>query len=223
MNLRARFLWMHVLVSLLIIGCGLVGSRVLNRVDQNLRVMYAEYTLAVTDLSYINGELVRYRTSVIRAVQTDTQGEFRRIVDSLAQKRSRIDTALERFIRVSNRASSEQNIDNRELEEVKAVQAKLEEYMASSERTIQIMEKVWQSGSEGRAVEWRDEAERNMAIESGMKFVSVTNELERLIEVVAEIAGRVRRDADNSLRVTITLFIGVSFVLAVGIWCLPRH
>ena len=64
--------WTSIAISLLIISSGLLGSRALTRVDQDLRVIHAEYTLAATDLGHVNGELIRYRTSVIRACGCET-------------------------------------------------------------------------------------------------------------------------------------------------------
>ena len=45
-----RIHWASGLISLLIIASGWLASQTLVRVDQDLRVIYAEYTLAATDL-----------------------------------------------------------------------------------------------------------------------------------------------------------------------------
>ena len=82
-----RIHWISLSISLLIVASGWVGSQTLIRVDQDLSVIYTEYTLAATDLGHLNGELIRYRTSVIRAIEADTKEEFHRILASLPQKR----------------------------------------------------------------------------------------------------------------------------------------
>src|SRR5689334_20015455 len=69
----ATMRWTSILMSLLLVGFGWLGAETLVRVDQDLRVIYAEYTLAATDLGHLNGELIRYRTSVIRAIETDAK------------------------------------------------------------------------------------------------------------------------------------------------------
>ena len=48
-----------IVISLLILSAGLWGGYSLSRVDQELRVIYAEYTLATTDLGHINAKLIR--------------------------------------------------------------------------------------------------------------------------------------------------------------------
>jgi hypothetical protein len=214
--------WISLTVSVLILVSGLFGSRALTRVDQDLRVMYAEYTLAATDLGHVNGELIRYRTSIIRAIEADTKADFERIAVTLPQKRARIDRAIERFVRASNSASTSGSMDARELMELKAVQEKLEAYINSSYRTIQLMEQRWKVSSRAEAQRLRHEAELHAAKDAGSKFVSVTLELDRLLEVVAEIAGEVRKEADSTLRVATVVVIGVSVMLAGLILCVPR-
>ncbi|MBI3603637.1 MAG: hypothetical protein HY205_04230, partial [Nitrospirae bacterium] len=44
--LHLRPTWSQVLVSLLIAGLGWLGANALSQVDQDLRIMYTEYTLA---------------------------------------------------------------------------------------------------------------------------------------------------------------------------------
>ena len=213
--------WTSIVLSLLIAASGLLGSRTLTRVDQDLRVMYAEYTMAATDLGHVNGELIRYRTSVIRAVEADTKEDFQRIAVSLPQKRERIDRAIARFVKASNGTLSGKGMDARELMELKAVQDKLEKYVASSQYTIQLMEKRWQTSSRAEAQRLRDEAELNAAKDAGAKFIDVALELNRLLEVVAEIAGEVRKEADRTLRVATIMLISVSLALAVLVLIVP--
>jgi len=131
-----RIRWVSVLISLLIVAGGWLGSQMLVRVDQDLRVIYAEYTLAATDLGHVNGELIRYRTSVIRAIESDAKEEFQRIVDSLPQKRARLNESIERFIEATNAASFGNRMDARQLAELKAVQEGVEAYMASSRHAL---------------------------------------------------------------------------------------
>jgi hypothetical protein len=199
---------------MLIVASGLVCARVLTQVDQDLRAIYAEYTLAATDLGHVNGELIRYRTSVIRAIQADTQQDYERIADSLPQKRLRIDQAVERFVNASNDASLGRSMDARELTELKALQEKLEAFIVSSQHTIQLLEKRWRTSSRVEAQQLKVDAERNIAKDAGDKFIGVTLELDRLVEVVAAIAGEVKKEADSKLRVVTNVLLGASLALA---------
>ena len=213
--------WTSIAISLLIITSGLQGSRALTRVDQDLRVIHAEYTLAATDLGHVNGELIRYRTSVIRTIEADSEEAFRRIADSLPHKRARIDKAIGRFVKATNDVSIGKRMDSRELAELKAVQDKLDSYITSSHRTIQLMEQRWTTQSASEAQRLTDEAIDNAANDAGVKFIGVTSELDRLLEVVAQIAGEVKKDADARLRLETMIIVGVSVGLAMLVLVLP--
>jgi hypothetical protein len=210
-----RIRWASVLISLLIVAGGWLGSQMLIRVDQELRVIYAEYTLAATDLGHVNGELIRYRTSVIRASETDSKEEFRRIVASLPQKRARLNESIERFIEATNEASFGNRLDARQLTELRAVQEGIEAYMASSRHALQLMEQRWIVTPDSEARRLQNEAKQYLAEDAGTKYMSVTMELDRLLEVVGDIAGDVKKEADFTLRIMTIALIALSTTLCV--------
>jgi soluble cytochrome b562 len=196
--------WTSILISFLIITSGALGSQTLIRVDQDLRVIYAEYTLAATDLGHVNGELIRYRTSVLRAIEA-----------SLQHKQERLDRAMKRFIDATNEASSGKRMDARELAEVKAVRERMDAYIASSDQAIKMMKQRWSVDANAEAQRLQNTAKHYWANDSTIKFNSVTVELDRLLEVVAEIAGEVKKEADASLRIATVALIAVSLTLAL--------
>ena len=205
--------WRSVLISLLIVAGGWLGSQMLIDVDQHLRVIYAEYTLAATDLGHVNGELIRYRNSVIRAMESDAKEEFQRILDSLPQKRVRLNKSIERFVEATNDASFGKGMDVRELAELKAVQERIEAYMAASRHALKLMEQHWNVVPHSEARRLQNEAKRYLAEDAGTKYISVTIELDRLLEVVGAIAGDVKKEADFMLRIMTIAMIAVSTVL----------
>lgn len=215
--------WASLSISLLIVASGWVGSETLIRVDQDLRVIYAEYTLAATDLGHVNGELIRYRTSVIRAVEADTREEFQRIVASLPQKQTRVNNAIERFVEATNDASFDRKMDARELAELKTVRERIDAYMASSHHALQLMEQRWKVVSPVEAQRLQDTAKQYLAKDAGTKYMSVTVEVDRLLEVVAAIAGEVKKEADSRLRIVTVVLIAVSLALALLVLFVPMR
>ena len=213
--------WTSILISFLIMASGVFGSQTLIRVDQDLRVIYAEYTLAATDLGHVNGELIRYRTSVLRAIEAGTKEEFQRIEASLHHKQERLDRAMKRFIDATNEASSGRRMDARELAEVKAVRERMDAYIASSDHAIQMMKQRWTVDASAEAQRLQNAAKRYWGNDSTIKFNSVTVELDRLLEVVAEIAGEVKKEADASLRIATVALIAVSLALALVTLVVP--
>lgn len=216
-----RIHWTSILISLLIVTSGMLGSRTLIRVDQDLRVIYAEYTLAATDLGHVNGELIRYRTTVLRAIEAGTKEEFHRIEASLQHKQDRLNRAMKRFVDATNEASSGRRMDARELAEVKAVRERMDAYIASSHQAIERMEQRWSVASLAEAQRLQAAAKQYWANDSTIKFNSVTVELDRLLEVVAEIAGEVKKEADASLRIATVAVIAVSLALALVTLVVP--
>lgn len=216
-----RIQWASVLISVLILISGWYGAQMLTRVDKDLRVMYAEYTLAATDLGHVNGELIRYRTSVVRAIEADTKEDFERIAASLPQKRARIEKAIQRFIEATNDSSNRKQMDARELAEVRAVRERMDVYISSSYQAIQFMEQRWSAMSEVEATRVQAEAKRYWAEVATGKFDNVTLELDRLLEVVAEIAAEVKNEAEASLRLAMVAMVGISLSLGVLVLAMP--
>lgn len=216
-----RIQWASVLISVLILISGWYGAQMLTRVDKDLRVMYAEYTLAATDLGHVNGELIRYRTSVVRAIEADTKEDFERIAASLPQKRARIEKAIQRFIEATNDSSNRKQMDARELAEVRAVRERMDVYISSSYQAIQFMEQRWSAMSEVKATRVQAEAKRYWAEVATSKFDNVTLELDRLLEVVAEIAAEVKNEAEASLRLAMVAMVGISLALGVLVLAMP--
>jgi hypothetical protein len=190
-------------------------------VDQNLRVIYAEYTLAATDLGHVTAELIRYRTSVVRAIEADRKEGFQRIMTSLRQKRARLSNAMERFLRATNDTPFENRLDARELAELKMVQDKLDAYMSSSRHALQLIEERWNSLSSLQADRLQTEAKKYLANDAGAKYMDVTLELDRLLEIVGAIGGEVKKEADSTLRVVTLFLIAVSLVLGLSVLTVP--
>jgi Four helix bundle sensory module for signal transduction len=213
--------WSTVLISALIMVSGALGSGTLIQVDQDLRVIYAEYTLAATDLGHVNGELIRYRTSVLRAIEADTKEEFQRIEASLPEKQERLRKAMERFVEATNDASHGKRVDARELAELKAVRERMDAYIASSGHAIQVMKQRWSIASAVERQRLQDEAKQYWAKEATVKFNLVTVELDQLLDVVAAIAGEVKKEADASLRVATLALVAVSLALSLLVLTLP--
>ena len=61
--------WRQVLISLLVAGLGWFAAQALQQVDRDLRILYTEYTVAATDLAHVLADVMRYRTTIIRALE----------------------------------------------------------------------------------------------------------------------------------------------------------
>jgi hypothetical protein len=84
-------------ISLLIACLGWLSGQALSRVDQDLRIMHVEYTLGATDLAHISADVMRYRNTIIRPLESDSQKDFERITELLPAQRARIQHAVDRY------------------------------------------------------------------------------------------------------------------------------
>lgn len=203
--------WRRIVVSLLVIGLGLFSAQALQRIDQDLRVLYTEYTVAATDLAHVLADVMRYRTTIIRALESPTQRDFERITTSLPDQRVRILSAVERFssadLRVSHGGRSES-------QDIQAVRVSLEAYFSAADQTLRLLRQVWRAGSPQEAAELRSQAERHAADNAGAKLVEVTLALDRLLETVADVGKDLRVEGAGVIKGTSLVLLLGSFLIA---------
>ncbi len=209
-----RSIWRPLMASLLIAATGFFEAQALDRVDQDLRIMYAEYTVAATDLGHVFGELIRYRSTIIRAIEAEKRPDFDRISSSLPGKQARIERAIMRYEAATERAARGKMLDSHVAAQLHEVKEKLEEYISASHRTISPMERQWLAKTPAEASALREQAEVFAAKHAGPKLIAVTLALDRLLESVGEVAGNVREQADVLLRGATALVILISLLLA---------
>jgi hypothetical protein len=213
MNWKARQpTWQQIVISLLIAGLGLIGARALSEVDQDLRIMYTEYTLAATDLAHVSADIIRYRTTVIRSLEAPTQKEFERITASLPDQRARIQHAIDRYAAASLRVSRSGRSEPQDLQ---AVKESLDAYFGAASRTTNLLAQVWTAPSPQVAAELRTKAELQAADNAGPKLIQVSLALDRLLETVADVAKDMRDAGTKAIRATSSTLIVGSFLIAV--------
>jgi hypothetical protein len=201
----------QILISVLIIGLGFVGNRALSQVDQDLRIMYTEYTLAATDLAHISADIIRYRTTVIRALEAPSKKEFERITGSLPDQRARIQHAIDRYAAASLRVSRSGRSEPQDLE---AVRQSLDAYIAAANRTINLLVQLWGARSPEDAADLRNKAELQAADNAGPKLIQVSLALDRLLETVADVAKDMRDEGTKTIRNTSAILLIGSLLIA---------
>jgi hypothetical protein len=214
-----RPLWKRLLISVLIAALGLMGAEALTQVDQDLRIMYTEYTLAAADLAHISADVIRYRTTIVRALEAPTRKDFERITGSLPDQRARIQHALDRYAAASLRVSRSGRSEPQDLE---AVRESLDAYFSAASRTINLLLQVWVARSPQEAVELRSKAEVHAADNAGPKLIQVSLALDRLLETVAEVAKDMRDEGSRTIRRTSAALIAGSFLIALINLFLPQ-
>jgi hypothetical protein len=202
---------MQLLISGLIAGLGVLGATALGVVDQELRSMYTEYTLAATNLAHSSSDLLRYRITITRAIEATTQKEFDRIAASLPDQRARILNAVGRYAEAGRGILKRGSRGDQDLE---GFQRSLEAYFASADQTRALLAHLWHSSSPAEAAALRRQAELHAAEDAGPKLVEASEALERLLFGVAEVGKDMRDQGTNSIRLTSLVLVLGSLLIA---------
>jgi hypothetical protein len=201
----------QLVISLLIAGLGWYSGQALSQIDQDLRIMYTEYTLGAADLAHISADVMRYRNTIIRALEADSKKEFERITESLPAQRARIQHAVDRYaaagLRVSRSGRSEP-------EDIEAVRRSLDQYFSVASTTIQLLTQEWNATSPAEREALRRKAEEHAADNGGPKMIQVSLALDRLLETVADVAKDMRDEGTRTIQYSSTLLVGGSFFIA---------
>lgn len=206
---------LSIILSVLIAASGYFGASWLQSIDQDLRVIYSEQTLAATDLGHIYADLIRYRTTILRSIEAGSREDFTRIRAPLSVIRARMAAAIERYIQATNNSSAGARFDARELKELKEVEIRLNEYLESSNHTIVLINQMWDVTTSSEHERLRKKGERHIATVAGPKLIDVTIALDELLNMVGKIAEEIRNDGGRELRnmsiatVTVTILLMV--------------
>ena len=202
----------QLLISLLIAGLGWLSGQALSRVDQDLRIMYTEYTLGAADLAHISADVMRYRNTIIRALEADSQKEYERITESLPGQRARIQLAVDRYaaagLRVYRSGRSEP-------EDIEAVRRGLDQYFSAASTTIQLLTQEWTASSPSERERLRRKAEEHASDNAGPKMIQVSLALDRLLDTVADVAKDMRDEGTRAIQSTSIMLVGGSFFIAL--------
>ena len=199
-------------ISLLIAGLGWLSGQALSRVDQDLRIMHAEYTLGATDLAHISANVMRYRNTIIHALEAKSREDFEQITESLPAQRATIQHAVDQYaaegLRISRSGRSEP-------EDIQAVRYSLDQYFSTASTTIQLLTQEWMATSPTEREAIRRKAEEHAADNAGAKMIQVSLALDRLLDTVADVAKDMRDEGTKRIRLTILLLVGGSFFIAI--------
>lgn len=202
----------QIIISLLIAGLGWLSGQALSQVDQDMRIMYTEYTLGAADLAHISADVIRYRNTIIRALEADNKKDFERITESLPIQRAKIQHAVDRYaaagLRVSRSGRSEP-------EDIEAVRRSLDQYFSVASRTIDLLTQVWNAPLQPDREALRRKAEEHAADNGGPKMIQVSLALDRLLDTVADVAKDMRDEGTKTIQKTSVLVIGGSFFIAI--------
>lgn len=207
-------------MSVLIAGLGLISAHALSRIDADLQILYREYTLAAVDLAHISADVLRYRVTIVRAIESSTRSEFEHLTTSLAEDRARIQHAVDRYAAASLRVSHSGRSEPQDLE---AIRQSLDEYFSSASKTITLLIQSWNAKTPETGAALRHAAELHAADNAGPKLIQVTLALDRLLETVSEVAKDLRDEGTRALQeMTVILTVGAVAIALFNLFPMQR-
>ena len=202
----------QLLISMLIAGIGWYSGQTLSQGDQDLRIMYTEYTLGAADLAHISADTMRYRNTIIRALEADSQKDFERITESLPVQRAKIQHAIDRYaaagLRVSRSGRSEP-------EDIESVRRSLDQYFSAASTTVQLLTQEWTANSQAEREALRRKAEEHASDNAGPKMIQVSLSLDHLLDTVADVAKDMRDEGTKTIQASSMTLVGGSFFIAL--------
>ncbi|MEY4528896.1 MAG: hypothetical protein RL768_2615 [Nitrospirota bacterium] len=202
----------QILISVLIAGLGWYSGQALSQVDQDLRIMYTEYTLGAADLAHISADAMRYRNTILRALEADSQKDFERITESLPTQRAKIQHAIDRYaaagLRVSRSGRSEP-------EDIESVRRSLDQYFSAASTTVQLLTQEWTANSPAEREVLRRKAEEHASDNAGPKMIQVSLALDHLLDTVADVAKDMRDEGTKTIQASSMTLVGGSFFIAL--------
>jgi hypothetical protein len=201
----------QVVISALIAGLGLISAHALSQIDADLQIMYREYTLAAVDLAHISAEVLRYRVTILQAIESSTKKEFEHLTTPLADHRARIQHAVDRYAAASLRVSRSGRSEPQDLQ---AVQQSLDAYFSAASKTVTLLIQSWSAETPDAAAALRHQAELHAADNAGPKLIQVTLALDRLLETVTDVAKDLRDEGTRALQGMTWVLIGGAIAIA---------
>jgi hypothetical protein len=199
-------------VSLLVVCLGLLSAQALKQVDQDFRILYVEYTLAATDLAHVMTDVIRYRATIINALEAPTRKEFEHITASLPDQRANILGAVERFSSARKQVSGRGPSHG---QKIQAVQESLHAYFTAADQTMSLLLSVWTAKSTHEAAEFRRRAEQHAAGNASDKLMQAILALDRLQETVAEVGKELKTEGTRVVRDVSTALLLGSMLIGV--------
>jgi hypothetical protein len=157
--------------------------------------------------------------AIIRALETDSQKDFKPITESLPTQHAEIQHAVDRYpaarFRVSGSGSSEP-------EDIKAARRRLDQYFSVASTTVQLLTKEWTSVSLTERETIRRKAEVHAADHADPKMIQVSLTLDRLLDTIADVANGMHDEGPQLIRRTSLLLVGGSLFVAFLSFFLTR-
>ncbi|MBY0459898.1 MAG: PAS domain S-box protein, partial [Gemmataceae bacterium] len=170
---------------------GLLSYRGLTRSREAMRTLYADYTVAGTDLAKSAVNLARFRNNIVLAANAKDKAAADRALDAQPALRANVLGALDAYAATTLRTARSGRDERKDLDRLRAA---ANDYFAAAERTMQATAEFHAAGDKEREPRRQQMAEAMAA--AGPKFDALTVALDEMIKTCLDSAQDVNEDGD---------------------------
>lgn len=199
------------LVCLIVAVSGFLGYRGLSTSRESMKVLYADYTVAGTDLSKASVNLARYRNNMVMAVNAKDKEAAAGLLSTQRTLRADVTSGLDAYAGTVLRVSRSGRNESGDLNRVRSAVA---DYFTATDRTVQTIEHMWAAENDAeREVRRKKVVEATSA--AGPKFDASTAAIDELVKTVKDVAKDIYEDGDGTASQAQWTLAGGSIATAV--------
>ncbi|AWM36393.1 Methyl-accepting chemotaxis protein II [Gemmata obscuriglobus] len=203
-TLMTKLLLGFAIVCVLVAASGGIAYRGLASSREGMRVLYADYTVAGTDLAKSAVNLARFRNNVVAATGARDEARLNQALAPQPSIREAVTSGLDAYAATVLRVSRSGRDERKDLEKVRAA---VREYFAAAEETIHATRALVRAGTDAERAECRREVDRRVQ-QAGLKFDAVTASIDELVKTVTEVASDVNSTGNDSAQAAQSTLVG---------------
>ncbi|AWM40516.1 Methyl-accepting chemotaxis protein II [Gemmata obscuriglobus] len=173
------------------VASGAFGSDGLSQSRERMGILYADYTVAGTDLAKSSVNLARYRNGLARATAAKDRHTAERLIEDQRPHRQQITDGLSAYAGTVLRTSRSGRDERADLDKVRAA---TDAYFAAADRMEGAVRDYWAAGDKDRTR--RAGAVAEAVAEGDRKFDAAAAALDELVKTVAEVAKDINEDGN---------------------------
>jgi len=172
-------------VCVIVGGMGWIGVRGTLSLKENLRIVYADYTVAASDLGKISGDILRCRQAVLSSLDAR---DPRQIADAEAKRaefKHRIITSLDAYAATTLRVSATGRDEKKDLT---AFRAAVDAYVGTADATMALLARAAEATDPAEAGTLREQARTLAFGDSAKQLDGAVDAYKELLATVTEVA-----------------------------------
>ncbi len=202
-------------IGLLIAGGGTLSTISVMHVQESLRIVYEDYTVAGTDLAHAATALLRHRNNMLQALNTVDESAFRKTSAEQKTIEEKMSKSIEAYAATVLRVSRAGKNEARDLQVFRDA---LASYFMAAQTTLDFAGEAITATTREKGDVAREKARQNAAQNAGPKLLTTMNALDELVETVRDVAKDMNEDGKaNAQRAFETTAIGTIVAITLGL------